>query len=193
VPSSSISTTHGGSSLKLTGVSISQANDLLRTSYQLYRHVKTNETIVRTLGYALPTALDGHVEMVAPTTSFESPKKQWQNSEPRKRFGRAVRSAEEASGEPVTVPSNRYDNRDFSTTPSFLSWMYRTWTYSPTAIDQNMLGIVGFNQQFVSPTDLALFLGKYRSDAVSATFTVDVVNGAYDHSNPGREANLDMQ
>jgi hypothetical protein len=44
-----------------------------------YRHVKTNETIVCMLGYALPAALDGHVQVVEPTTSFDSSQKQWQN------------------------------------------------------------------------------------------------------------------
>ena len=72
VPSSSISVMHGGNSLRLSGVPVPRANNLLGTSYQLFRHIKTNETIVRMLGYALPTVLDGHVQVVAPTTSFDS-------------------------------------------------------------------------------------------------------------------------
>ncbi|KAH9033256.1 hypothetical protein EDB85DRAFT_2145037 [Lactarius pseudohatsudake] len=44
----------------LTGVSVSRANDLLDTLYQLYRHAKTNEIVVRTVGYALPAVLRGH-------------------------------------------------------------------------------------------------------------------------------------
>ncbi|KAH9062403.1 peptidase S8/S53 domain-containing protein [Lactarius vividus] len=37
----------------------SSPNALLGASYQLYRHVETNETVVRTIGYALPAALHG--------------------------------------------------------------------------------------------------------------------------------------
>ncbi|KAH9173783.1 peptidase S8/S53 domain-containing protein [Lactarius sanguifluus] len=85
VTPSSISVTHGGSSLTVTGLSVSQANDLLGASYQLYTHSKTNETIVRTLGYSLPVVLHGHVQTVAPTTFFSSPVTQWQT--PRKRRG----------------------------------------------------------------------------------------------------------
>src|SRR6266702_475728 len=50
VPSSSISITHGGNTLMLKGVSVTQANALLNASYQLYRHVESSETIVRTVG-----------------------------------------------------------------------------------------------------------------------------------------------
>ncbi|KAH9043043.1 Pro-kumamolisin, activation domain-containing protein [Lactarius pseudohatsudake] len=54
VPSSSISTTHGGSWLKLTGIPVSQANELLGASYQVYRRIGTNDSsILRTVGYGL--------------------------------------------------------------------------------------------------------------------------------------------
>ncbi|KAI9453705.1 subtilisin-like protein [Lactarius psammicola] len=191
IPSSSVSVTHGGSSLKLAGVSVSRANDLLGASYQFYKHVKTNETIVRTIGYALPAALHGHVQTVAPTTSFDSPRTGWQI--PRKRFsGAAAGLAEAASGEPVTLLSSRDVN--VLTTPSYLSWLYSTWVYSPTATDRNMLGIVGFLREYPSLMDLRLFMGKYRSKWADATFTVVLANGGqYDQNNPGDEANLDMQ
>ncbi|KAH9036276.1 hypothetical protein EDB84DRAFT_1560937 [Lactarius hengduanensis] len=42
-PSSSISTTHGGSWLTLTGVPVSQANELLGASYQLYWYSGTGD------------------------------------------------------------------------------------------------------------------------------------------------------
>ncbi|KAH9035160.1 peptidase S8/S53 domain-containing protein [Lactarius deliciosus] len=54
---STISTKHGGSWLTLTGVPVSRANELLRASYQLYQHIGTNETVLRTLNYGLPAAL----------------------------------------------------------------------------------------------------------------------------------------
>ncbi|KAH9175586.1 subtilisin-like protein [Lactarius sanguifluus] len=56
VPSSSISTTHGGSWLKLTGIPVLQANELLGASYQVYRCIGTNDSsILRTVGYGLPS------------------------------------------------------------------------------------------------------------------------------------------
>lgn len=71
IPLSSISITHGGW-LKPSRVPLAQANALLGASYQLYRHEETRETILRTMGYALPAALHGPVLTVAPTTHFAS-------------------------------------------------------------------------------------------------------------------------
>ncbi|KAH9060316.1 subtilisin-like protein [Lactarius deliciosus] len=144
----------------------SSANTLLGASYQLYRHVKSNETIIRTVGYALPAALHWHVLTVMPTTSFISPRTQWQK--PRNRSDRAV---------------------DY-VTPSFLHWLYDTEAYIPGATDRNVLGVVGFLGDYPSPTDLTLFMQKYRSDADDATYTVVRVNGGgYDPTHPHEEAN----
>lgn len=72
--SSSISTTHGGAWLTVSDVLMSQANQRLGASYQLYRNSKTNETIIRTVGYALPwhAVLHTQIQGIAPTTYFVS-------------------------------------------------------------------------------------------------------------------------
>ncbi|KAH9012250.1 Pro-kumamolisin, activation domain-containing protein [Lactarius deliciosus] len=54
IPSSSVSTVLGGNWLKVVGVSVSQANNILDASYQLYRHVETNDAVIRTISYSLP-------------------------------------------------------------------------------------------------------------------------------------------
>ncbi|KAF8260243.1 family S53 protease [Lactarius quietus] len=194
IPSSSISFTHGGNSLKLSGVPISQANDILGASYQVYRHTTTSETIVRTTYYALPAALHEHVQTVAPTTSFDFPQTQWQK--PRKDSdGAEVRPKDVAPGRPVTAPMSR-DVLDvpYVATPSFLKWLYSTWVYSPVANGPSRVGIVGYNWQYPNLSDLRRFMQKYRPDGASATFNVVLVNdGKYDPKNPSYEANLDMQ
>ena len=193
VPSSSVSVTHGGSSLKLTGVSTSLADVLLGASYQSYRHAKTNETIVRTLGYALPTALGGHVQTVAPTTSFDSPRKQGQKT--RKRFsGPAVKLAEGAPGQPVTVSSSR-DDVFGPATPAIISWLYGTWDYSPLTKGVNRIGFVGFLGEYPSERDLTLFMQSYHTEGLDATFTVSQVNGGVHdrYDSPNIEADMNMQ
>ncbi|KAH8979849.1 subtilisin-like protein [Lactarius akahatsu] len=183
VPSSSVSMTHGGTTMSISGVSIIQANALLGASYQLYRHVETNETVIRTVGYALPTALHGLVQTVVPTTCFSTPHAQWQL--PRKRSGGAT------SGEPMTAPLGRDDDL---TTPSFLRSLYTTIEYRPAAPDRNALGIVGILNDYPSPEDLATFMSIYRSDGTNAAITIVQVNGgAYDPTNPTDESNLDTQ
>ncbi|KAH8984507.1 subtilisin-like protein [Lactarius akahatsu] len=193
VPSSSVSTTHGGTTLTLSGVSIMQANALLGASYQLYKHVETNETVVRTVGYALPAALHRLVQTVAPTTCFSTPHTQWLS--PRNRsVGVTAGLKRPVSGEPVTVLSSRYDDDDDDTTPSFLRSLYKTAEYTPAAADRNALGIVGILNDYPSPEDLAMFLSKYRTDAPDAAITVVKVNGGgYDPTNPAPESNLDTQ
>ena len=49
---------------------MSKANQLLGASYQLYQNSKTNDTVLRTVGYALPTVLHTRIRTVAPTTYF---------------------------------------------------------------------------------------------------------------------------
>ncbi|KAF8264385.1 peptidase S8/S53 domain-containing protein [Lactarius quietus] len=192
VPFSSFSTTHGNT-LTLTNVSITKANKLLGASYQLYKHVKTYETIVRTIGYALPAVLHNHVWTVEPTTHFESLPAGMRGETLRNRSHVAeAKQAEVVSGEPVTALSGRGDVG--VTSPSFLRQLYNTLRYTPAASYRNTLAIVGYRWQYPSPTDLRAFMKEYRSDGVDATYTVVQVNyGRYDPSYPDGEANLDVQ
>ncbi|KAH9159751.1 subtilisin-like protein [Lactarius sanguifluus] len=172
VTSSSVSVTHGGSFLTVIAVSVSQANNLLGASYQLYTHTQTNETIVRTLGYSLPVVLHGH--------------------RPRKRSGMAAAEpGKSPSGEPVTMSLNR---RITNVTPAFLRWLYSTFAYVPSAMDRNVVGVTGLGEEYPSPADLTSYMRKYRPDGIDATYTVTLANGGgYYPNNPGTEANADLQ
>ncbi|KAH8990961.1 subtilisin-like protein [Lactarius akahatsu] len=186
---SSISTKHGGSWLTLTGVPVSRANGLLSASYQLYQHIGTNETVLRTLSYGLPAALVEHVQNVAPTTHFGFPRTPRQ--EPVMRRSGATR---EQTKVPVGDPGTVLSRRDQYVTPSFLRTFYKTSSYVPLATDRNMLGVAGYLGDWPSPDDLREFMNQYRSDATSATYNVvKIKGGGYDPSNPTIEANLNMQ
>ncbi|KAI9437215.1 peptidase S8/S53 domain-containing protein [Lactarius indigo] len=66
--------------------------------------------------------------------------------------------------------------------------------YIPAATDRNVLGVAGYLDDSPSPTDLAAFLGKYRTDAAKATFDVmRVDSGGYDPNQPHAESNLYTQ
>ncbi|KAI9442972.1 subtilisin-like protein [Lactarius indigo] len=186
VPSTSVSTTHGGSWLTLADVPVSQANTLLGASYQLYRRSGTNDTILRTVGYGLPAVLHAHVRTVVPTTYFASTRTL--SRTPRRRSIEAT--ANMTSRELVTVLSSRFDK----VSPRDLRWLYNTTAYVPVATDKNVLGIVGHLNQYPSPADLKEFMNECRTDAEDATFKVVQVNGGgNDPSNPGDEANQNMQ
>ncbi|KAH9165954.1 peptidase S8/S53 domain-containing protein [Lactarius sanguifluus] len=189
VTSSLVSVTHGGSFLSITAVTVSQANDLLVASYQLYTHAKTNETIIRTLGYSLPIVLQGHVQTVVPTTFFSPPLTQWPT--PLKRSDvAAVGPGNSPSGRPVTMPLNR---RTTDVTPAFLRWLYSTFAYVPSAMDRNAVGVTGYNGEYPSLADLNSYMDKYRPEGTDATYAVALVGGGFDPNNPGREANIDLQ
>ncbi|KAH9030363.1 subtilisin-like protein [Lactarius pseudohatsudake] len=186
VPSSTISMTHGGSWLTLTSVPVSQANEMLGASYQLYRRTGTNDSIIlRTVGYALPAVLHAHVQTVVPTTCFVSTRTRRQTS--RRRSLEATRDMASRS-----VLRSRDDDREV--TPSELRSLYRTAAYVPAATDQNVLAIVGFMDDFPNPADLTTFMREYRADAEDATFRVVQVNGGKnDPSDPDMEGDLNMQ
>jgi tripeptidyl-peptidase-1 len=191
VPPSSISTTHGSGWLTVAGVPVSRANELLGASYQLFYHAWTNETILRTVSYALPAALHMHVKTVVPTTAFTSTRLLQQT--PRSRSsGEAVQAAANvASGEPSDVLSRR----DVPyVEPSSLRWQYNTFFYEPAPTNRNVLGIAGLSDQKPSPEDQLSFMNRFSAGADAAIVTVVPVNGGVnDQSPPGQRGNFDTQ
>ena len=197
VPFSSASVTHGGSWLTLSGVPLANANALLGASYQLYRHAETDETILRTTRYALPAALHQHVQTVAPTTYFGSPRALRRRSRlvqngPTLSNGDADRqnalaAAATALDANAPVPSDCSN----TTTPTCLRQLYKTAKYVPRATQENKLGITGYLEEYASHSDLTKFMTLFRADAKAATFSVEKVNGGMNNeSQPGGEVRL---
>ncbi|KAF8265036.1 peptidase S8/S53 domain-containing protein [Lactarius quietus] len=138
IPGSSISVSHGGGWLTVAAVPVSQANEMLNASYQLYRQSGTNDTsILRTISYALPAELHKHVQTVVPTTYFGSTDTQWQSSQRRS----VNATADMASRELGKILSSRV-NPVKPITPMDLRWLYRTSTYVPVSTDKNAIGVV---------------------------------------------------
>ncbi|KAH9172353.1 subtilisin-like protein [Lactarius sanguifluus] len=190
MPTPSISMTHGGAWLTVRNVLMSQANEMIGASYQLYRHSKVNDTIIRTVSYALPEVLHAHIQAIALTTYFASTRTLRQTARRRSvKAAAALAEAEAALGKPMTVLSSRAGE----VTPSELHWLYKTSAYVPTAADRNTLGVFGYQKEYPSEMDLAMYMTNFRSD-VLATFTVELVNGGgYDLDTPGMEASIDVQ
>ncbi|KAH9064565.1 subtilisin-like protein [Lactarius vividus] len=195
VPPTSISTTHGGGWLTVNNVLVSRANEMLGASYQLYRHAEVNDTIIRTVSYALPEVLHAHIQAVTPTTYFASTQTLRQTSRRRSvEAAAALAKGEAASGKPMI---ERLSSRAVETTPSRLRRLYKTFAYVPAAADRNSLGIFGYLKDYPSEADLALCMDEFRSDVQPpslATFIVEQVNGGeYDPDTPGSESSIDVQ
>lgn len=66
--------------------------------------------------------------------------------------------------------------------------------YVPTATDVNVLGVAGYLDQYANRADLQTFLKSYASNATGTSYETVLVNdGGDDQSDPGVEANLDIQ
>ena len=174
----------------LSEIPVSRANDILSASYQLYQHIGTNRTVLRTLSYGLPSVLLPHVQTVAPTTHFGLPLSL--RKKPLVRPSEEAGAPENAAmGERGTAPLSR---GIVDITPSLLRWQYQTLGYVPAAMHRNVLGIFGLLNDYPSPDDLSLFMSRYRTDGDFGTFTVVKVNdGRYDPKNPGTEGSQNIQ
>ena len=193
VSSSAVSITHGGGWLTIKKLPLTKANTLLGASYQTYRHTETNESVIRTVGYSLPAALHEHVQTVAPTTYFGSPRPFRQPSKLASNVATLPYgdpelqnlSATFSPGDPI--PSNCPS----IITPTCLRLLYKTWAYKPLATPKNKIGITGYLGQYASHSDLAAFLTRFRKDAATANFSVVTVNGGINNqSQPGLEVCL---
>jgi tripeptidyl-peptidase-1 len=185
VPTSSVSFTHGGGWLTLSGVPLAQADALLGASYRLYRHTETNETVLRTTGYSLPFVLHEHVQTVAPTTYFGSPI--------------ALRQTSRLVPGGPTLPKGDLELQNASTdavssscastiTPCCLRRLYKTERYVPRAAGTNKLGIAGYLGQSASQPDLTQFMTLFRPDAVGSRLSIKQVKGGINNqSNPDGE------
>ncbi|KAH9017806.1 hypothetical protein EDB85DRAFT_2279538 [Lactarius pseudohatsudake] len=140
----SISMTHGGNWLTLTGISASKASDLLGTSYQLYRHAETKDIIIHR-GANDVLRLPAHVVADTEKTIWWGGSGAGESNIRRSRDGavgtRWLRGR-------TAVPA--------------LGVTYNSASYVPAATDRNVLGIVGYAEEYPNPVDLTKFMDQFR-------------------------------
>ena len=159
---------------------VTQASQLLGASYQLYRNMKTNDSIIRTVGYSLPEVLHRHVQTVMPATCFSSMEVSVQTPH-RRTFGPAPAHMQGASGNPEAVdarqPPPEPPPEPPIVVPENLRWLYGTQSYVVSAYHpgQNSLAVVG--DRLPRQQDLTTFLDQYQKSANRATFNIQNVDG----------------
>ncbi|KAF8912455.1 peptidase S8/S53 domain-containing protein [Mucidula mucida] len=168
-------------------LTVAQAERMLGTTYGVYAHPESSSTVVRTLSYSLPKELHDHIAVMAPTTYFSTIHSMKATSFIMEK------NVDESPLKAITnaeVPSSC----NSAITISCLRALYNTVDYVPSATDSNILGVSGYLDQFANRADLQTFLQRYRTDAVNTTYETVLVNdGGDDQSDPGVEANLDIQ
>lgn len=185
---------NGGSWLTIP-IKVDTASRMLNATYNIYQHEGTSEYIVRTMSYSLPATLQPHIGVITPTTYFSSMRNMRATSFIQHDIKPLENDHEVAPklvgpGSLATVPSSCSS----TITPACLRALYNTTTYVPKATNVNKLGVAGYLDEFANNADLQTFFRRFRTDAVGGTFqTVQVNGGGNDQSDPGVEANLDIQ
>ncbi|KAG1782846.1 peptidase S8/S53 domain-containing protein [Suillus placidus] len=176
-------------------VPVGLAEEMLDTTYHVYKHAETGESIVRTTSYSLPDILHHHIDLIQPTTMFARFKAfkstmHWTNQ--------AQPAVSIPPGATITGPAgNPVDASCNSTiTLSCLRQLYNAENYKTTATNCNKLGLTGYLDQYVNNKDLQQFYQAQNPSAYGSDYTLVSINGGKNNQSyaaAGSEANLDTQ
>ncbi|KAA1473472.1 subtilisin-like protein [Dentipellis sp. KUC8613] len=172
--------------VRSVSVTVKQANALLDADYSMFTDQKSGMRAMRTLSYSVPNELKEHVNVVYPTTSFPAPLARSAKGSPPSKSAAANFDASSVATAPESCAT--------SFNPSCAQQMYGIPT-RPATQPSNRLGVIGLASEWISNTDLQMFLTKYRPDLPASTSyqVVSISGGVNNQSGPGEEADLDSQ
>jgi len=166
---------------------VEQAEALLHTEYFEYSHPERADSaapLLRAMRYHVPAYLDGIIDVVGPTVRFPSLPTLRQSKgaahwaqEAKQSLNKAGLRASGAAAPPSCS----------STTPACLKSLYSVNDYK--ASKNTSVGVTGYLEQFIAPSDLAKFFQTFDKDNERTATIV----GPNEASNPGTEASLDIQ
>ncbi len=144
----------------------------------MWKNDRDGDVLVRTTEYSLPAHLDGHIELVQPTTAFHRAK--------RLRATFHLSPAPEnppsfAAGHKISIPGSTLTvdaSCERSITVSCLKQLYNTAGYVPRAPEENAIALTGYLEEFANFADLRQFYADQVPDAVNASFHVVLIGGA---------------
>ncbi|KAF4624138.1 hypothetical protein G7Y89_g14035 [Cudoniella acicularis] len=178
-------------------IPVETAERLLHTKYHVYEH-EDGSRLVRTPEWSLPVHLHEHIDAIQPTTSFmrlSKDKTEFLHLEPWTPPG-------------YTPPSNEAISKVCnitSVTPECFRNLYSTAGYVPQVPTLNKVAFNNYLGEIPIRPDAALFLKKYRPEAVDAAskypqFSIDggptqdgPLNATQAADGISQEGNLDVQ
>lgn len=153
-----------GKDFAVVRMRVAAAEELFSAEFYEFKHVeKPGWFTMRSLDFVLPRALDGHLDFVFGVTEFPRP-----NKVVTRRY--------------IALPG------ELGVTPESIATAYNTSGYVSSSPD-NSQAIAGFLKQYFDPSDLEQFQNQYSLPVRPITKVV----GENDPSNPGIEAELDVQ
>ncbi|RWA11315.1 hypothetical protein EKO27_g3791 [Xylaria grammica] len=172
---------------------ISEIEKLLGTEYHLFEH-KDGSKVARALSWSLPRHLHDHIDTIQPTNSFFRARNQASQA-----FVDAGIFSDPSIQSYPTNPEIGAVCNTSSVTPQCFETLYKTKGYNPRATDKNKVAFTNYLGEHPIRTDGALFLEKYRPEAVSVARTfpqLTLADGPGDEpiqDGESQEANLDFQ
>jgi len=141
------------------------ASRMLNTKYEVFRHFTTGQEVIKsTQTYQVPDHVQPHIDFVAGHIAF-----------------------------PLSVkPLYFAPTADGAVTPDTLRERYNVTTALLGSNTNNSFSVAEFQAQYYSPSDLTEFFKQFVTFAPKDS-VVNKVIGQNDGSNPGVEANLDIQ
>ncbi|KAH7909407.1 peptidase S8/S53 domain-containing protein [Hygrophoropsis aurantiaca] len=195
-------------------VPVSLAEEMLNTTYHVYHHAKSGDSIIRTTSYSLPEILHEHIELIQPTTmfarfkamkstlhwagtsSFASTPVPGTKSAPH-RAGSSALLSSSVSGTVTGPAGNQVDaSCNITITLSCLRQIYNAVDYNTSATNGNKIGITAYIGEYANIADLEMFYQNQNPAAYGSNFTFLSVNGGINSQvlgDAGMEANLDTQ
>jgi tripeptidyl-peptidase-1 len=176
-------------------VPVGLAEEMLDTTYHVYKHVKSGESIVRTTSYSLPEILHEHVDLIQPTTMFA----RFKAFKSTLHWGNQVQpSVLSTSSGTITGPAGNQVNASCNSTItiSCLRQLYNAVSYNTSATNGNQLGLTAYLEQYANNMDLQQFFKLENPSAYGSNYTFVSVNGGLNNQSyaaAGDEANLDTQ
>ncbi|KAF8076736.1 subtilisin-like protein [Lyophyllum atratum] len=175
---------------------VSLVEEMLNTTYHVWKNGANGDRIVRTTSYSLPENLHQHIELVQPTTMFGQFKELkstivWADDDAAPAQSKNVAPIHNPStGVPVDASCNK------TITIKCLQQLYNAVGFTPTQLGNNSIGITGYLEQFANIQDLQSFYAEQRPDALNSSFEFIPVKGGLNNQTleeAGAEANLDVQ
>lgn len=184
-----VSTSPAGDKVTVS-TTVEAASKYFAADFHQYEH--TGNVAHKTHAYTIPDAISAHVSDVYPIATFGSIRS-FAHVDKSDVIKNAVAHENARQG-----PSKRATPAGCSTsstTSACYRALYGYSTYQPTSTSTTpSVGIIAYIGQNYSPTDLATWISKYRTDAVGYSIAVNLSNGAKNTpSSPGVEAALDTQ
>ncbi|KAG0001763.1 hypothetical protein BGZ80_011437 [Entomortierella chlamydospora] len=162
-------------------VTVSQAQDLLKTQYNVYRNTIDSKTITRTQSYSLPSILLDSVDLIQPTTMFGM-----------RPLASTILKGDITQLGSFGVASSDIENCNKTASISCIQKLYRTSTYISSSSAK--IGVAGFLEEFANNADYQTFCKTYQPKCTGSSYaTVQINGGGNNQSDPGLEANLDIQ